>query len=245
MEAVWGLRPEGSKSYGIGKGQDPEREVADMQEKKEQRQEMGIARKFTGKLSKDNFLIVILVGILLLVIVWPVEDKKTKTQSEQWDSGADIIKLQSDTGGRTADPDAAYEGELISYAAMLEHSLEELLATMDGVGRVRVMVTLEGSGVSVVEKDQSRERNSVDETDSAGGSRKTMDTGFSEETVFDKRQGSSAGPYVKQVLAPKVEGVAVSAQGGGDAGIVRNITEAIQALFGIEAHKIKIVKMIP
>ena len=49
---------------------------------------------------------------------------------------------------------------------------------------------------------------------------------------------------MKKVLAPQVEGVAVSAEGGGNAKTVQNITEAIQALFGIEAHKIKIVKMI-
>jgi stage III sporulation protein AG len=40
-----------------------------------------------------------------------------------------------------------------------------------------------------------------------------------------------------------VEGVSVVAQGGGDSQIQKNITEVIQALFGIEAHKIKVVKM--
>jgi len=230
------------------KGAETNMQEKDAKEKNAQWQEKGIAGRLTRKLTKDNFLIMILVGVLLLVIVWPVEDKdgKAKTQSGQWDSGADIIESESNAKAQGEDyPGAACEAELVSYAAVLERSLEELLTTMDGVGKVRAMVTLEGSGVSVVEKDQSRERDSSDETDSAGGTRKTVSTSSGEETVYGSRQGSSGAPYVKQVLAPKVEGVVVSAQGGGNAKTVQNITEAIQALFGIEAHKIKIVKMIP
>ena len=220
------------------------------QEKQQEGQEKKktkIAGSFTRKLTRDNFLIVILVGVLLLVIVWPVEDKdgKTQTQSKQWDSETDIIKIRSDTKGQGEFTEADYEAGLASYAAQLEYSLEQFLSTMDGVGKVRVMVTLEDLGESVVEKDLSREKADSQESDSAGGSRKTTNSGMSEETIFDSSQGSSKRPFVKQVLTPRVEGVAVSAQGGANARVAQNITEAIQALFGIEAHKIKIVKMIP
>mgnify|MGYP006875711212 CR=1 FL=1 len=37
--------------------------------------------------------------------------------------------------------------------------------------------------------------------------------------------------------------VTVVAQGGGNAVVQKNITDVIQALFGVEAHKIKVVKM--
>ena len=40
-----------------------------------------------------------------------------------------------------------------------------------------------------------------------------------------------------------VEGVSVVAEGGDSALVQKNISEVIQALFGIEAHKIKVVKM--
>ena len=43
-------------------------------------------------------------------------------------------------------------------------------------------------------------------------------------------------------LLPEVEGVIVIAEGGDNAVVARNITEAVQALFGVEAHKIKIMK---
>lgn len=39
-----------------------------------------------------------------------------------------------------------------------------------------------------------------------------------------------------------VEGVAVVAEGGDNAVIVRNITEVVQALFDVDSHKIKVMK---
>lgn len=208
----------------------------------------GVREKLKIKFTKDNFLIVILVGVLLLVIAWPVEEKsenmfeKNQKQSNQLDSNYDMMGIQSDEGGTGADEET--DNSLTSYAYRMERSLEELLSTMEGVGRVRVMVTLKDSGEAVVEKDLSKTRNGTTEVDSAGGSRNTTNITDSETTLYRNGQGSGGSPYVKKVLAPQVEGVAVSAEGGGNAKTVRNITEAIQALFGIEAHKIKIVKMI-
>lgn len=195
------------------------------------------------KFTKDNFLILFLTGILLLVIVWPLEDKKTDSKSNQWDSEDGIIGLNPDSVTDVpgmAGSDTGTDAMRI-YAGELEKSLEEILGTMEGVGKVKVMVTLEGSGEALVEKDQNTSRNGTTEVDSAGGSRNTTEISGSEETVF-KDSGSS--PYVKKILSPRVEGVVVSAQGGRNPRTAQNITEAIQALFGIEAHKIKIVKMI-
>ena len=211
-------------------------------------QEKGMAGKWKIKFTRDNFLIVILVGVLLLVIAWPVEEKnenlfeKNQKQSNQLDSNYDMIGMRSGTKDETADEEA--KDLLTSYASAMERSLEELLSTMEGVGKVRVMVTLKDAGEAVVEKDVSKTRNGTTEVDSAGGSRNTTNITDSEATLYQNGQGSGGSPYVKKVLTPQVEGVVVSAQGADNTATVRNITEAIQALFGIEAHKIKIVKMI-
>lgn len=50
-------------------------------------------------------------------------------------------------------------------------------------------------------------------------------------------------PYVVKTLLPKVKGVVVVAQGAGTGNINRNITDMVQALFNVEAHKVKVVKM--
>ena len=48
---------------------------------------------------------------------------------------------------------------------------------------------------------------------------------------------------MNKITAPKVSGVLVVAQGGGNETIQQEMKEAIMALFGIEEHKIKVVKM--
>lgn len=40
----------------------------------------------------------------------------------------------------------------------------------------------------------------------------------------------------------KVEGVAIVAEGGDNAVVVRNITDIVQALFSVDSHKIKVIK---
>jgi len=65
----------------------------------------------------------------------------------------------------------------------------------------------------------------------------------SQETVYEEHSGSERTPYVTSEKNPKVAGVLVIAQGGGSSRIRQEILEAAQALFGIDAHKIKIMKM--
>ncbi len=207
-------------------------------------EEKGREKKAGFHFSKDHFLILLLMGILLMVIVWPVEEKEQKSTSKsgQWDSENAILNVHSEmTSDVVWEQEGGEENTLLIYAASLEASLERILSAMDGVGKVRVMVTLQGSGEAVVEKDVNTVRNGTTEVDSAGGSRNTTSINDQEETVY---QGGKETPYIKKVLSPRVEGVVVCAQGGGNAKTVQNITEAIQALFGIEAHKIKVVKMI-
>ena len=40
----------------------------------------------------------------------------------------------------------------------------------------------------------------------------------------------------------EIEGVVVIAEGGGNAIVVRNITEVVQALFDVDSHKIKVIE---
>ena len=46
-----------------------------------------------------------------------------------------------------------------------------------------------------------------------------------------------------KVYAPKIEGVLVVAEGAGSGTVNRTIADIVQALFGIDAHKVMVVKM--
>lgn len=206
-------------------------------------------------LRKDNLVIIVLTGILILVIAWPVEGEKENlsSASKLWDRNksnveqneGEIIEnfMDEETmlkNGITVDSGIFREEYIVSK---LEERLEEILSAVQGVGRVKVMITLSSSGEKVVEKDIPLERNSIVENDSTGGSRSTSEMYSQEETVYSTNSNGDKVPYVVRENSARVEGVSVVAAGGGDAAVQKNITDVIQALFGIEAHKIKVVKM--
>ena len=85
-------------------------------------------------------------------------------------------------------------------------------------------------------------RYSTDEKDSQGGSGSVRETESGENTVY-RTEGSASEPYVIKTLPPQIEGVLVVAEGAGRGTVNRTIVEIAQALFGVEAHKVKVVRM--
>ena len=108
-----------------------------------------------------------------------------------------------------------------------------------GVGKVEVLITYEDKGRVIVEKDESVSEELVQEADSGGGTRTTTTSKNEEKAVY----GNSENPYVVLELSPKVKGVLVVAEGGGNLSVKKQIQETIEALFGLDTHKISIMKM--
>ncbi len=181
---------------------------------------------------RDNLLILILAGVLLFIIALPTEGKEVEKQQASEGDYDGQQKAQTQPQNQKAE----------DFASTLEEQLEAILAEMSGVGRVKVMITLKSSEELVVEKDEPVSRSNTNESDSAGGNRIITQVDSGSTTVYSTT-GSDSKPYVIKTLSPQVEGVVVVAQGAGDGTVNQNITEMVQALFGVEAHKVKVVKM--
>lgn len=213
-------------------------------EDKGMKREMNWAKLF----QRDNLIILVLSGILLFIIALPVEEKAGRTATDntkaeaaslqgsaEKSSGAYAVLQQDEKSQFAAETDYDY----VSY---LEQKLEVTLKSVEGVGKVEVMLTLQSSEELVVEKDVPVSRSSTNETDSEGGNRVVSQMDSRETTIY-RTDGSSSEPYVVKTILPKVEGVLVVAEGAGSGTVNKNITEIVQALFGVEAHKVKVVTM--
>lgn len=189
-------------------------------------------RKKIKKPKKDQLVILLLFGVLLVVIAIPAEPKKGKQEERE--------ALQEKEGALEGAKETLSDD---SYERQQEERLKEVLGKVEGVGRVDVMITLHASTQKVVEKDAPSRSQRVEEADSQGGNRTTQENEREETTVYEEGENGTRTPYVIQELEPLVEGVIVIAEGGGNPAVKQNILEAVQALFPVEAHKIKIMKM--
>lgn len=183
-------------------------------------------------LRKDQLLILLLVGILLLVIAVPVPKGNDQT-IKSGESVSSATAGQSQAGSSDVDLD---------YIDYLENHLAENLSQINGAGEVSVMITLKSSTEKVIEKDNNQQTETVTESDSQGGTRTTSNLSHEEGTIYEDRSDNTKSPYVSKTIAPQVEGVVVIASGGDNALVKENITEAVRALFDIDTHKIRIMK---
>lgn len=221
--------------------------------------------------NKNNLLVIVLLGVLLMVIAIPVDtagtggksisgsNNNSSYQTENTGTGYQINGATgyqtggNGTAGYTADgygtagygettgsvTDYVWEQE--QYIKEMEAKAESLLSGVSGAGQVKVMITLRASSEQVVEKDMPVTRSQTSEQDSQGGSRMVSEFTTEDATVYRKGNGYEE-PYVVKTLSPSVEGVVVVAEGAGNGEVSKNLSEAVQILFGVEAHRVKVLK---
>ena len=178
-------------------------------------------------LKKEQWIVFLLLAALLVVIAIPVDrgggDGVSETEAE-----AAAAEPEAEGGSGTEEQMAA--------------QLEEALSQVEGVGQVRVVLSLESTNEKIVEKDTPSSASAQSSSASDGNSSSSASS-TDESTVYQRDSDGTETPYVVRENYPEVRGVLVVAQGGGDPVIVQQIQEAVMALFRVDAHKIKVMKM--
>ena len=182
---------------------------------------------------RDNLLILILLGVLLFIIAMPVKKEDPQAASSVQENGDPETAVETGIQAVTA-------GSTEEYTAYLEGKLKEMLESVRGLGEVEVMITLESSEERIVEKDMTADRSQTEEQDSAGGTRTVSSSNTGYQTIY--QDGSQGSPFVVKTITPRVEGVLVVAEGAGKGNMTSEITQIAQALFGVEAHKVKVLE---
>lgn len=195
-----------------------------------------------NKIGKDRFIILLICGLLLLVVVLPTdpfENKETSQITSAKKSSSQSQEKKQDTSLLEEENDF-YN---MNYSRYMEMRLEKTLSYVEGTGKVKVLVTVRQSETKVVEKDHPNVRKNRYETGKDGENTNTMELTNDTETVYTEDENGHKIPFVTAKIQPKIAGVLVVAQGAGNERVKKQITEVIQALFDVEAHKIIVVKM--
>lgn len=203
-------------------------------------------KKLEKWFRRDNLIILVLSGVLLFIIAMPMDSRKTDKGAGTGDSMQGGLELFETSSENRSDQENAQEFALgmtdKEYTVWLEQRLTDALSQVAEVGEVQVMITLCSSRELVIEREQPMTRSATNEADSQGGSRvvNQVETG---DSVVYRSEGNVSEPYVIKTLPPEIEGVLVVAEGAGSGTVNRTITAVVQALFGVEAHKVSVVRM--
>lgn len=225
--------------------------------------------KFGGKMTKEKWLFLLLLGVLLMILSFPLpgsekSEKKRNVKAQTSESGSGAVPLWTgephasgsgsggqegnfdSSNGKEASPAAAPAVKEGSYEAQLEARIKDILKSVEGVGKVDVMVVLKSSSEKVVRVDRSTSTNTTQERDSGGGARDVSSSQMEENTVLAGSGTGTGGnsPIIEKEISPEISGIIISAEGGGSGAVKTEISQAMEALFGLPPHKIKVLKRV-
>lgn len=187
------------------------------------------------EIGPARLVILLLTGIFLLVLTFPTmfsQDKSSGNKKE------DTNKSQIENP-----PHSETSNDADDYITDLENRLQKILGKVEGIGKVEVMITLKSSKERITLKDRPYTQESMKEMDGEGGSRESSSVEQEDSTVIVSSGSGESLPYVIKELEPEVAGVVVISEGGGNPVIKAEIMDAVQVLFNVPIHKIKVMKM--
>ncbi len=176
--------------------------------------------KKEGKKDWFGMAFPILLGLGVIFLIFSnthISKQEKAVQTEA--SGIQVQTAQADT-----------------YEERLMQQLEETFSHMAGVGKVRVMLTLDDGGEVAVLQDLDYTRAEQEESDASGAGRKTLEEQRQTETVLDAQDQ----PYVLREDAPKIRGVLILAEGAGSSVVRQELLMAAQAVLGVSADEVHI-----
>ena len=146
-----------------------------------------------------------------------------------------ISEFRPSDGKKAESVTAAQNQE--TYAEDIEKRLTEIVSSIDGAGKTRVMVTLDSGAEQVYAKNEKIK------SDTSGGTAIEKENFSNEkEYVLIETDGNEGGMIIK-LIQPKIRGVAVVCEGGGSDAVRQEITQAITAVLDISASRVYITKM--
>lgn len=165
--------------------------------------------KFLTKIKADKRLTIIVItgiaGVILLTASELIPEKKDDVPQENEYS------------------------DCTDYEERIEKRLENILSSINGAGKVKVMITLESGDENVYameHKQSSSDKNNQSEN----------------EYVLIDKNGDDDGLLLK-IVEPEIRGAAIVCEGADSAQVRQEIINSVTSVLGITTNRISISKM--
>ena len=171
------------------------------------------------------FIIILIITVLIINSVWSSDNKGSKEKTQDNSK----VLAQTSTSGTSEQDD-------------LETKLEDILESMDGVGKVKVLIKYSESSSVVAMYNETTSESTTKENDKDGSSKDVKETESKKEIVCSDESGQSK-PITEKVVMPVIEGAIITAQGAKDSNVKSSIVSAVEAVTGLAVHKIQVFEM--
>lgn len=168
------------------------------------------------------FIIILIITVLIINNMWSSGENESKQDK------ADTTKVLAQTSSSQQDD--------------LESNLEDILETINGVGKVKVLIKYSESSTVVAMYNETISESITKENDGNGGSKDVKESENKKEIVYTDEDGTNK-PITEKVVMPVIEGAIITAQGASNANIKTSIVSAVEAITGLPVHKIQVFEM--
>ena len=170
------------------------------------------------------FIIILIVTVLIINNMWLSDNKKSEKNTQDTSK---VLAQASTTN-------------IEQYN--LEQKLENILESINGVGKVKVLIKYSETSSVVAMYNETISESITKESDGDGGNKDVKETENKKEIVYTDENGENK-PITEKVVMPVIEGAVVTAQGAGNTNVKASIVSAMEAVTGLAVHKIQVFEM--
>lgn len=125
---------------------------------------------------------------------------------------------------------------------ILEKKLEEALNQIEGVGEIKVTLTLASTSEFEYAVNVTSGKKETKEKDQGGGSRTISEKNQNGQIVLKKTNSNDTEtPVIVKEINPDIKGVLVVAEGAKKPQIRRELTKAVQTLLGVDSNRVTVM----
>lgn len=171
-----------------------------------------------GKKKIENIVVLIIILIITIIAIntiWNGDKKKSTTKQEQTTMTKQLAVEEKE--------------EEIIKEENIQTELESILSNINGVGKVKVLVSYSESSQVVAMYNENSKNSQVEEKDSGGGTRVTTQEDIQKDVIYKEENGQKV-PITQKVISPKIEGAIVTAEGASSANVKNDIILAVEAV---------------
>lgn len=173
------------------------------------------------------------------------DDKKTKIIIFLGLLGILLIFFSSITGGKKSQSDDGEKKEVTTtteYVKRLEDKILDIVVNIQGVGKSKVMVTLENGIEYVYAGEEKTNKDSTEDISGSDSKKIQQKDNYEQKLILVDGPNGSREALIKKQIEPTIKGVIIVCEGGDSPSVQERVVSAITTALNIKSNRVCVIK---